>query len=125
MANILLVDHGIELVEPLQAAGHNVTTAADGKFALEKLSENRYDLIITELFLPEVDGFEILRWTETQPPPVPPVIAITEGHPNMPQDIALLLAKAQATHTLARPFAMDDLLCAVSNALSQAAAVEQ
>ncbi len=80
-----------------------------------------HDLIVTELFLPEVDGFELLRWTENQPPPVPKVIAMTAGTAAMPVMPALLLAKAQAAATLPRPFEPAQLLGAIAAVVSHVA----
>jgi CheY-like chemotaxis protein len=121
MANILLVDLTPDLQAPLEAAGHTVTLATDGRMALERLKDHSFDLIVTELFLPEVDGFELLRWTENQPPPVPKVIAMTAGTAAMPVMPALLLAKAQAAATLPRPFEPAQLLGAIAAVVSPVA----
>jgi two-component system chemotaxis response regulator CheY len=45
----------------LRALGFSVIAARDGMDALEKLSKNRVDLVITDLNMPNMDGFEFLK----------------------------------------------------------------
>ena len=45
----------------LRALGFSVVSARDGMDALEKLSQNRVDLVITDLNMPNMDGFEFLK----------------------------------------------------------------
>jgi DNA-binding response OmpR family regulator len=47
--------------ESIEAAGFDVDAVNDGKLALEKLSNNEYDLILLDLLLPQVTGVEFLR----------------------------------------------------------------
>jgi len=49
------------LVFAIRAQGFNVVAARDGMDALEKLSKNKVDLIITDLNMPNMDGFEFLK----------------------------------------------------------------
>jgi two-component system response regulator HydG len=74
-AHILLVEDEIEMrraVERiLQREGHHVTAAADGESALDHLSARNFELVITDLVLPGLDGFEILsrirmKWPFTE-----------------------------------------------------------
>ena len=45
----------------LRALGFSVVSARDGMDALEKLSQNKVDLVITDLNMPNMDGFEFLK----------------------------------------------------------------
>lgn len=45
----------------LAAKGYKIISATDGMEALEKLPNNNIDLIITDLNMPNVDGFELIR----------------------------------------------------------------
>ncbi|TMD74937.1 MAG: response regulator [Chloroflexi bacterium] len=64
-ASILVVDDEAMLRKVvgrgLTAAGCTVTYAADGEEALAKLAEARPDLVISDVTMPRVDGFELLR----------------------------------------------------------------
>jgi DNA-binding response OmpR family regulator len=62
---ILLVDHDQELVEPvsraLLRAGYEVVSALDGERALDLVASARPDLIVLDVELPGIDGFEVCR----------------------------------------------------------------
>lgn len=62
---ILAVDderHIVRLVEVnLQRAGYEVVTAYDGKEALEKVQSENPDLIVLDVMMPYMDGFEVLK----------------------------------------------------------------
>lgn len=55
------------LTEKLQRSGFIVVGAIDGKQALEKLDVARPDLVVLDLVLPGLDGFEILRHIKEDP----------------------------------------------------------
>lgn len=63
-STILVVDDEEELVEiarrKLQRVGFHVDSANGGQAALEKLSNNQYDLLLLDLIMPKIDGFEVL-----------------------------------------------------------------
>lgn len=65
MANILVVDDEPDIVRAvvriLASRGHHVTTAKDGQEALEQIALSPPDLVILDLDLPRVDGFEVCR----------------------------------------------------------------
>lgn len=61
----------------LEHFGYEVATAADGQEALEKLEEERpFDLVITDLRMPRLDGLELLKAIRKRPNP-PPVVLLT------------------------------------------------
>lgn len=62
----------------LQAAGYDVTTAVDGSDALDKLREGSYDLVVSDVEMPRVDGFQLTaRIREEFGESGPPVIIVT------------------------------------------------
>ena len=75
---ILAVDdekHIVRLVQVnLERAGYTVVTANDGKEALQKVAEESQDLVVLDVMMPYMDGFEVLqnlrRNTETRDIPV-------------------------------------------------------
>ncbi len=50
------------LREPLERAGYNVTTASHGLEALQRVKNNRPDLIILDILMPLMDGFKVARF---------------------------------------------------------------
>jgi two-component system alkaline phosphatase synthesis response regulator PhoP/two-component system response regulator VicR len=62
---ILAVDderHIVRLVEVnLQRAGYEVVTAYDGREALEKVKSENPDLVVLDVMMPYMDGFEVLK----------------------------------------------------------------
>ncbi|HLG99186.1 MAG TPA: sigma-54 dependent transcriptional regulator [Bryobacteraceae bacterium] len=64
------------LAKMVQAWGMAVDMAADGQEALDKLSENPVHVLITDLMMPRVDGFELLKRLGTQGT-LPPTIVLT------------------------------------------------
>jgi two-component system alkaline phosphatase synthesis response regulator PhoP len=62
---ILAVDdekHIVRLVQVnLERAGYTVVTASDGKEALEKVAEENPDLVVLDVMMPYMDGFEVLQ----------------------------------------------------------------
>jgi len=65
MSRVLVVDDepGIRTVvrDALEREGHEVATAIDGQDALEILAERAFDLVVTDLAMPRVDGLELVR----------------------------------------------------------------
>ncbi len=69
---ILVVDDDPRLRElvaiALEGAGHLVITAADGHLALTHATRETPDLIVLDIGLPEMDGFEVCRRTQSEVP---------------------------------------------------------
>jgi two-component system alkaline phosphatase synthesis response regulator PhoP/two-component system response regulator VicR len=68
---ILVVDderHIVRLVEVnLSRAGYDVATAYDGVEALEKVEEEDLDMIVLDVMMPRMDGFEVLKRLQADP----------------------------------------------------------
>ena len=79
---ILAVDderHIVRLVEVnLQRAGYEVVTAYDGREALEKVKSENPDLVVLDVMMPYMDGFEVLKNLKADPATAEiPVIMLT------------------------------------------------
>ncbi|MFO1435303.1 MAG: response regulator [Gammaproteobacteria bacterium] len=69
--NILVVDDNAAslymLMVLLPAHGHSLETAANGMEALEKLNTKNFDLIVSDILMPKMDGFEFCRTVRAEP----------------------------------------------------------
>jgi len=98
----------------LVSAGHQVVCAANGRLALEKQRANSADLIITDLFMPELDGVETILALRREFPDIK-VIAMSG---NVGGEAMLSVARRLgAVEVLEKPFTLQQLLAAVGKAL--------
>lgn len=71
MANILIVEDEEVIHELLRRnltlVGHSCHSAFDGREALERLADRRYDLMILDIMLPKEDGFQVMKQAKGQP----------------------------------------------------------
>ena len=115
MARILLVDDTPKVRESikdaLESAGFEVDEAPDGLVAIEFLNERPYTLLITDLWMPEVDGLDLMKHLRKINPNMP-VIAITGGAIGLePPNFSIALAQSWgADAVLDKPFDNDDLV---------------
>ena len=120
MAKILLIDDmaGVRrtVSAVLKRAGHKVTEADDGGAGLQLLKSDRFDLVITDMLMPNHDGMEVILFLEQQPNR-PRVLAISGGGSQVSSDEAFMLARSKADATLAKPFDNSELLAAVDKLL--------
>jgi DNA-binding NtrC family response regulator len=116
-AHILLIDDEAialaNLSHVLERAGHRVTACLDGTEGLVALAREPFDLVLTDLKMPKVDGMEVLRQVREKHPDVP-VVVIT-GHATL--DSAVEAMKAGAFHYLAKPFRLAEAREVVKSAL--------
>jgi len=122
MARILVVDDepliSKVLDRTLARAGHEVVTASDGDEALQYLGHETFDLILTDLFMPGVDGIELLTRLKDVDD-APPVIAMSGGGRIVTSPDVLTDAVALgAAHVLEKPFTPDAVTAVVATALS-------
>ncbi len=120
MANILLIDDmkGVRrtVSAVLKRAGHTIVEADDGGAGLELLKSQRFDLVITDMLMPQHDGMEVLLFLEQQSNR-PRVLAISGGGSQVSADEAFMLARSKADATLAKPFDNAELLAVVDRLL--------
>ncbi|MDJ0851633.1 MAG: response regulator [Myxococcota bacterium] len=65
----------------LENAGYEVETAGDGLAALERLRERAFDVLVTDLEMPRMDGYELCQAIRDDLPERDPLIFILTGHP--------------------------------------------
>jgi two-component system response regulator HydG len=109
MARLLIVDDEAKLgrlvAEMLELDGHAVTRCEDGRAALVELAAHEFDVVLTDLKMPNVDGMAVLREARGRPS-TPDVIMMTAFGS---ADSAVAAMKAGAADYLTKPFAMDEV----------------
>ncbi len=118
---ILVVDdepEAVELVEfNLKQAGYAVATAADGAEALKKVRAQPPDLIVLDVMLPEMDGFEICKMLRLEPATARvPVIMLTAKAAEIDRVLGLELG---ADDYLTKPFSPRELLLRIKKILAR------
>ena len=123
MAKILIIDDMEPIRESLNMIlsgdGHELDEAENGDKGIEMVEANTYDLVITDILMPEKDGTELLMHLKSNGHEMP-VIAISGGGSFVPGDYALKLAENYADAILQKPFSKSDLLQAVNKLLKTA-----
>jgi CheY-like chemotaxis protein len=113
MRRILIVDDEPlireVLAEVLADEGYAVHSAADGQEAVEAVSVETPDLVITDVLMPRLSGWELLDRVRQHHPLLPVIVISAVG-----QRAARPERLSDHTVFLAKPFALDDLLALVS-----------
>ena len=118
MSSILVIEDNAEmrliLEQTLASAGYDVRTAEDGNQASSLFQDKPPDLVITDIYMPNKDGLEVIMELRGNFPKTK-IIAISGEvtHKNM-LPVANTLGAAR---TLAKPFEPQDLLTAVKEVL--------
>ena len=125
MASLLIADDEKNIRSGLELAfedeGYTVITAADGKEAWEKLQKNAIDLVITDLRMPEMDGYELLKRISAAYPTLP-VIVLT-GHGTI--ETAVETMRDGAVDFFTKPVDIDKLSLVVKKTISASSLAEQ
>jgi two-component system phosphate regulon response regulator PhoB len=114
----------VELVEfNLKQAGYAVTTAADGAEALKKARSQTPDLIVLDVMLPEMNGFEICKALRLDPATAKtPIIMLTAKAAEIDRVLGLELG---ADDYLTKPFSPRELLLRIKKILSRGETIEK
>ncbi len=111
MKNILIVDDEKVFLQSVSeglsmyAADFNVLTAENGKKALEVLKRVKIDLVVTDLKMPEMDGFELLTHINNNYPGIPVIVITAFGT----SEIGDRVAKLGAIEYLEKPLGFNEL----------------
>ncbi|WP_282030608.1 sigma-54-dependent transcriptional regulator [Winogradskyella eximia] len=115
--NILIVDDDVNIIEllqrHLQSWNYHTFKAVSVKEAVTILRDTNIDLLITDLKMPEIDGFELIKFVSEHYPKLPKLVVT--GYPSV-QD-SLTAIKSGVVDYLTKPFTKDELKKAISKSL--------
>jgi two-component system sensor histidine kinase/response regulator len=118
-------DFNAQLIEQLLVRrGHHVSLAPDGRSALALMEDSRFDLLILDIHMPELDGFEVtgaIRQREQSVGGHLPIIALTARSRSEDRDKCLA---AGMDDFLTKPFRADDLWTVIDRVLGQSRHVD-
>jgi two-component system chemotaxis response regulator CheY len=119
MANILIVDDSSSMRQmvsfTLKSKGHNVTEAVDGNKALAEAQKSAFDLVITDVNMPGMDGLTLTKELRTNSlcKTVPILLLTTEASAEKKAEGRA----AGATGWLVKPFHPDSLMATIAKVL--------
>lgn len=114
MNNILVIDDNQDITAMLETVLSSdtchVQTAENGLAGLQLLREHPFDVVITDIIMPEKDGYEVITEVNGMQPR-PQVIAMTGGPMCLCQESRPEVANAlNVQRVLFKPFSIDELL---------------
>jgi CheY-like chemotaxis protein len=128
MAKILLIDDD----EPVRAVtrrmlegkGHRVFEACNGKEGVDLFHREAFDLVVTDMIMPEQEGVETVRKLLDESPRLK-IIAISGGGRARFTGFLDVARALGAKHTLEKPYTKEQLLAAVDQVLAQPADADE
>jgi DNA-binding response OmpR family regulator len=115
---ILIVDDEpdtVGLIEiTLKPAGYLLDRAFSGSEAIRKIKEQAYDLILLDVMMPEITGFDVVRMLHDEDKSVPPIIFLTAKDRQEDIELGTVLG---ASAYLVKPATRGQLLDAINAAL--------
>jgi DNA-binding response OmpR family regulator len=102
------------LKQTFERAGYEVGTATNGRIGVQLYQCKPFDVVITDLIMPDMEGIETISKLRKDDPAVK-VIAISGGGRNSPDDYLHLAEKLGADCTFSKPVDRNELLAAVKD----------
>lgn len=122
MRKILIIDDDDQILSLLarsaELAGFAAVTAMDGREGQKLLEKQAFDLVITDLIMPEKEGMETITFIKKKFPAIK-IIAISGGGRIGPETYLPAALELGADRAFAKPFSVDELLNAVRQLLGQ------
>ena len=123
MAKILIIDDEklarVTMRKILERAGYEIVEAATGLDGLKAFRAGSFDLVITDIIMPDMEGIETITQLQHLAPDVK-IIAASGGGRTRNLDFLKLAQDHGALRALEKPFSNDDLLATVRDVLGTA-----
>ncbi|MDP4208771.1 MAG: sigma-54 dependent transcriptional regulator [Bacteroidota bacterium] len=125
MANILVIDDERSirntLKEVLEYENHKVEVATDGIEGLDMFAKNKYDVVLCDIKMPNMDGLEVLEKIQEQPTDA--TVIMISGHGNI--DTAVEAIKKGAFDFIEKPLDLNRLLITIRNGIEKTSLVTE
>jgi len=117
MARMLVIDDEPGVLNVINGIldmnGYEVVAISDGELGMKEIERHDYDLVITDLMMPDVDGMEVLEFVETKSPK--PLCVIITGYGTIKNAVEAI--KMGAFDFLTKPIKPNELVAVVERAL--------
>ncbi len=124
MANVLIIDDDdlmrSMLVQMIEREGLSAIGAENGEKGIELLDKNEFDLIVTDIVMPEKEGLETILYLKKNCPNIP-IIAISGGAKIEPKLYLNVAQDFGVNYTFAKPINKKTFLTAVRDCLDNSA----
>ena len=132
MASILVIDDDRAVLTTirilLERDAHAVAAVDNSRAGLRLLETQKFDLLIVDIFMPGMDGFETMGLVRQSRPEMP-IIVISGNQPWLlsepAPDFLYMATKLGAVSSVQKPFRPEDLLTAVTRSLSDSPTTSQ
>ena len=116
---ILLLDDEASLIKwlayALEQKGYTVFATTDPKQAMVELKNSKYDLVISDIKMPEIDGFEFLKQVRGLYPTIPFIFITAYGS----MDSAINALRDRASDYILKPFSIEELTVRIKSNISK------
>jgi len=102
----------------LEQAGHQVLDAEDGELGLQLLERHAVDVVLSDIFMPGMDGIQMLRQIRKQYPAVK-VIVMSGGDSSGMLDLRRDAELLGAVKSLSKPFTTHEIVAVVNSVLER------
>lgn len=121
MKKILIIEDEPDMLkglkDNLEFEGYNIDTAAEGQTGLDKILQNHYDLVLLDVMLPQISGFDICKKARKDGIETPIILLTAKG-----EEIDKVLGlELGADDYITKPFSLRELLARVKAILRRAA----
>jgi CheY-like chemotaxis protein len=126
MAGILVIDDDRAVLTTikilLERGAHKVEAVDNGLAGLRLLETQKFDLLVVDIFMPGMDGFETMNLVRQSWPEMPIIVISGHQFPSTSErkpDFLYMATKLGAISSLQKPFKPNDLLNAVAQCLAE------
>jgi CheY-like chemotaxis protein len=121
MGSVLIIDDDNfvreMMLQMVAIEGHNVTGAENGQIAIRLFEKNKFDLVISDIVMPEKEGLETIMHIRKIRPALP-IIAVSGGARIEPTSYLDIAKQLGVRYTFIKPFNRLDMIQAINNCLS-------